>query len=235
MNTERKKIFKPKPTFCGILAWSIVGVFLLPILAVSIIATVKLFTQIPVFSTTILAFLGGIVIYSFFHMYIYRPIAFYVLAHEFTHAIFAIVSGVKVKKIKVSSKGGYVEMTQSNFVIDLAPYFFPLYSLMLTATFFSLDAIYGLDRYWLLFFAFLGASLAFHYLSNWETLKIEQPDMKLTGKIFGIVFITILNILFLNLLLMFVFLKYVNLSTIFENYLYAFDIFRKIFAWKIDV
>ncbi|MBU0647592.1 hypothetical protein KJ855_00255, partial [Patescibacteria group bacterium] len=169
--------------------------------------------------------LVGAAVYSFIHFLIYQPIFFYILAHEFTHAVFAVIAGAQVKKIKVSSQGGWVELTQSNFVIDLAPYFFPLYSFVIAVIYLLLNFYYDLEDYYFLFFFLLGASLAFHYLSNWETLKIEQPDMKLTGKIFGVIFISILNLIFLNIILMFAFLDYVNLETIWQNYFETYEMF----------
>ena len=218
---SKRKLIRQKTGFCALAVWSVIGIFLIPVLGVSLLATIRLISQIPLISSTVLYLVVGILTYSIIHYFIYQPLVLYVLAHEFTHAIFAVLSGSHLKKIKVSHRGGYVELTQSNFVVDLAPYFFPLYSILLAIIFFSLNYFYHLEEYAGFFFFLLGLSLSFHYLSNWETLKIEQPDLKMTGKIFAGVFSMIMNLLFLNIILMFIFLDYVNLETILNNYIWA--------------
>lgn len=185
--------------------------------------------QIPIFSMTVLYIVIGISMYCLFHFFIYRSAAIYVMAHEFTHAAFAMIFGYRVKKIKVSAKGGYVEMSESNFIIDLAPYFFPLYTVILTASFFALHKIFDLTNYFWLFFIFFGITLAFHFLSNWDILKIEQPDLNVVGKTFGIIFVLISNIIVINLLLMVLFIDYINLNTIINNFYLAYQYLQNLF------
>ena len=234
MKKKRKKYKKKsvkrnqKTSLFGWFVWSLLGILLLPILASVLFATSMLLWQIPLLSSTI-AYIGiGFVLYSAFHLIIYQPIVLYVMAHELTHAAFAMLLGIRVRKIKVSSKGGYVEMTRSNFVIDLAPYFFPLYTILLTSIFYTLHRIYGLENYYWLFFISIGISFAFHLLSNWDVLMIEQPDLNATGKVFGIIFVLILNLVFVNLILMIIFIDYVNLQTLAENLFMSWDYVYKI-------
>ncbi|MFA4930331.1 MAG: hypothetical protein WC570_00475 [Patescibacteria group bacterium] len=221
---KKQRIIRPKATFCGLVVWSALGILLIPLVLITLLATLRLFTQVPIFSRAMLSMLMGVLIYALIHFFVYQSTVFYVLAHEFTHAIFAIFSGAQVKKIKVASRGGWVELTQSNFIIDLAPYFFPLYSILLAVLYFIANRFWDLTGYYFLFFFLLGASLCFHYLSNWEILKIEQPDMKITGKIFGIIFVLLANLLFLNIIIMFVFLDYVNLATLVDNFRDAYRV-----------
>jgi tellurite resistance protein TehA-like permease len=56
-----------------------------------------------------------------------RPMWVYVFGHELTHALWAWLFGGRVKKFKATSQGGHVVITKNNFLITLAPYFFPLY------------------------------------------------------------------------------------------------------------
>ena len=53
----------------------------------------------------------------------------YVVGHELTHVVWSWLFGGKVKKFRASSSGGEVVVTKSNFLVALAPYFFPLYEL----------------------------------------------------------------------------------------------------------
>lgn len=226
-SAKKKKLIKLKPTFFGWIGWSLIGILLLPVLAVSVVATLRLFTQLPILSGSMIMLILGMLGYIGFHLFIYQPTTIYVLAHELTHAIFAAISGIKVRRIKVSSDHGFVEIEESNFLIDLAPYFFPLYSFLWSVLFLIFDRIYDLYEYYLFFFFMLGISIAFHWLANWETIKLDQPDLKMTGKIFGLIFILIANLLFLNIILTFVFINQINFSTLLENYIWAYHSFYK--------
>ena len=62
-----------------------------------------------------------------------KPMWIYVFGHELTHALWTWIFGGQVKKMKVSSDGGHVVISKSNFVIALAPYFFPLYAVLVIA------------------------------------------------------------------------------------------------------
>ena len=57
-----------------------------------------------------------------------KPMWVYVFGHELTHALWTWLFGGKVKKFKASAKGGHVIVTKNNFLISLAPYFFPVYA-----------------------------------------------------------------------------------------------------------
>ena len=75
----------------------------------------------------------------------------YVLGHELTHALWTWLFGGKVKKMKVSSSGGHVVISKTNFFIALAPYFFPLYAVIVVAVFATGHLIWDWKSY-LVFF-----------------------------------------------------------------------------------
>ncbi|MFA5043840.1 MAG: hypothetical protein WC567_07635, partial [Kiritimatiellia bacterium] len=56
------------------------------------------------------------------------PVRLYVLAHELTHALWGALLGARISGLRVSANGGYVKLSQSNWLIALAPYFFSLYT-----------------------------------------------------------------------------------------------------------
>src|SRR5215475_12752418 len=62
-----------------------------------------------------------------------KPMWVYVFGHELTHALWAWLFGGRVKQFKATSQGGHVVVTKSNFLIALAPYFFPLYAVLVVA------------------------------------------------------------------------------------------------------
>ena len=59
-----------------------------------------------------------------------KPMWIYVFGHELTHALWTWLFGGQVKKMKVTSDGGHVVISKTNFLIALAPYFFPLYAVL---------------------------------------------------------------------------------------------------------
>src|SRR6266699_1585458 len=64
-----------------------------------------------------------------------KPMWVYVFGHELTHALWTWLFGGRVKKFKATSEGGHVVVTKNNFVIVLAPYFFPLYAALVVLCF----------------------------------------------------------------------------------------------------
>src|SRR5512146_2599417 len=75
-------------------------------------------------------FLAGGLVYLTVHLLFRKPIFTYVIGHELTHALFAMLFGGSVKSLSAGERGGRVTVTKSNFMITLAPYFFPLYTVL---------------------------------------------------------------------------------------------------------
>ncbi len=69
-----------------------------------------------------------------------RPQWLYVFGHELTHALCVTLLGGKVHRFEVGSKGGHVLSDRTNTWIALAPYFFPIYSVLAIV-------IYGILRF----------------------------------------------------------------------------------------
>ncbi|MGZ5019723.1 MAG: hypothetical protein ACXWAV_04800, partial [Chthoniobacterales bacterium] len=59
-----------------------------------------------------------------------RPLLMYVFGHELTHAVWVLLMGGRVSQFRVRRDGGHVVTTKNNFWIALAPYFFPIYSIL---------------------------------------------------------------------------------------------------------
>lgn len=126
-----------------------------------------------------------------------KPMLVYVFGHELTHAIWTWLFGGRVKKFKASAKGGHVVVTRSNFLIALAPYFFPVYAIVVILLFLIGHWIWNWKHYLPWFHLFLGASYAFHVTLTWHILKHDQTDITEQGYLFSGVVIFIGNILVL--------------------------------------
>lgn len=141
-------------------------------------------------------FVAGGLAYLAVHLLFKKPIFTYVVGHELTHAFFAVLFGGSVKSIHAGSRGGRVTLTKSNFIITLAPYFFPLY------TFIAL-ILYGLARaagvrgattVVLIFLS--GATFAFHLMLTFIFLHTDQNDIREQGEIFSYPLIYLFNVAF---------------------------------------
>ncbi len=120
----------------------------------------------------------------------------YVLGHELSHALATVLSGGSVATLKVTLEGGYVITDKNNFVIALAPYFFPIWLVvwLLLATLTSL--IQPWDTIAPLVFGGLGFWWAFHFYWTVWIIPKDQPDLNENGTFFSLTLIFLLNLLF---------------------------------------
>jgi len=155
----------------------------------------------------------------------------YVFGHELTHAFWTILFRGKIKEFNVSSKSGSVITSKSNFLISLAPYFFPIYTFLIIFIFYILAFFLPVSKYieWLFFF--VGVSYSFHIFLNFESLSIGQSDVKKTGKVFSYIVITILNIIMAVVVLKFVAPEKIIIKKyFFESWTVALKICK--FVWR---
>lgn len=123
-----------------------------------------------------------------------KPMWIYVLGHELTHALWTWLFGGEVKQFKATSQGGHVVITKSNFLIVLAPYFFPLYAVIVVAVFFAGELFWNWNRYLPVFHLLLGAAYAFHVTLTMHALRTRQSDITQEGYVFSGVVIYLGNI-----------------------------------------
>lgn len=122
-----------------------------------------------------------------------KPMWLYVVGHELTHALWAVLCGGRVRRFKASAKGGHIIVTKTNLLITLSPYFFPLYAALWVLLFLVGDAVFGWRR-WLPWFHFgLGMAYAFHVTLTIHILRIRQPDLESEGWVFSAVIIWLGN------------------------------------------
>ena len=144
--------------------------------------------------TTWVPLLGGAASWIVIYLLLPKPMWIYVLGHELTHAVWAWLFGGRVKKIKVTSSGGHVLITKTNFLIALAPYFFPLYAVLVVAVFAIGHLIWNWRQFLAVFDLFLGAAYAFHITLTAHILKTRQSDITEQGYLFSAVVIFLGNI-----------------------------------------
>ncbi len=121
----------------------------------------------------------------------------YVLGHELTHVVWSWGFGGKLKKFSASSRGGYVVVTKSNSLVALAPYFFPIYAMIVVLVFAPMNAFWPQPKLVPVFHLLLGVAYAFHVTWTWEIVRTDQSDITSQGYVFSAVIILLGNLLIL--------------------------------------
>lgn len=121
----------------------------------------------------------------------------YVAAHELTHALAAVLVGVKVRRISVRKTGGYVLLDSTNAFISLAPYFVPFYTLAVSAAYWTASCFWPLAAYRQWFLGAAGFTLAFHLLHTADILTgpVQSDLRKAGGALFSLPLLVLLNCL----------------------------------------
>ena len=132
-----------------------------------------------------------------FVLFLPKQVWLYVLGHELTHVVWSWLFGGKVKRFSIHRDGGFVVVTRSNFLVALAPYFFPLYAVFVVLVFGALHWLYPEPSLVPVFHLLLGAAYAFHITWTWEILRTEQSDIRGQGVLFSAVVILMGNLLVL--------------------------------------
>jgi hypothetical protein len=130
-----------------------------------------------------------------------RPILIYVFGHELTHALWVWLMGGRVSRFRVSSDGGHVVTSKANFWIALAPYFFPIYSILAIAVYGVLSFFLNVQPYGRLLYAVIGATWAFHFTFTCWMIPKNQTDLSEQGTFFSLVVIYLMNLALLSVML----------------------------------
>ena len=130
-----------------------------------------------------------------------RPMLVYVFGHELTHALWVLLMGGRVSRFRVGREGGHVVTNRNNFWIALAPYFFPLYSILAIAAFGVLSLFLNMQPQGQLLYAAIGATWAFHFTFTCWMIPKNQTDLSDHGTFFSLVVIYLMNLLLLSVLL----------------------------------
>lgn len=130
-------------------------------------------------------------------LFLPRQTWLYVVGHELTHVVWSWLFGGKVKRFSINKQGGFVVVTRSNFLVALAPYFFPLYAAIIVLVFGTVNCFLPSPSAVPVFHLLLGAAYAFHVTWTWEILRTEQSDILGQGILFSALVIWLGNLLVL--------------------------------------
>ncbi len=178
---------------------TICGVLLLPVAVGGAITLGEVIRAGSVADRFWVAAISGAAAWGAAYALLPRPMRLYVLAHELTHALAAWCQGRRVRRLRVGSTSGSVTVDRPNWIITLAPYFFPLYAALVGAGFGIGDLVWGWEAYAVGFHFLLGGAYAFHVTFTLQALGAPQSDLAREGAFFSGVVIWIGNLLVLVL------------------------------------
>lgn len=108
---------------------------------------------------------------------------FQVFDHELTHLIVGLLFLHRPTLFMASDRRGMVGLYGGNFIITLAPYFVPLYSLILL----GFKPLLRVE--FLLFYnGLLGFATGYHAITKALDFRFHQPDLRQEGRVFSLLF-----------------------------------------------
>jgi len=184
----------------------IFAIFLIPICAVLSQTFFTIFTRAAVTQRLWAGeefwfFSLGLVLWLIAFFGLPRPIVVYVFGHELTHALWVWLMGGRVSRFSVRRDGGHVVTSKSNFWIALAPYFFPIYSILVIAIYGACGLFLNVQPYGRLLYGLIGVTWAFHFTFTCWMIPKNQTDLRDQGTIFSLVVIYLMNLLLLSVML----------------------------------
>jgi hypothetical protein len=102
--------------------------------------------------------------------------------------------GEGIFHLRVSKEGGSITLTRTNVLITLAPYFFPLYTVLVITGYYVLSVFFKVDEYYLVWLALVGLTWGFHVTFTITTLLQHQRDVHLYGRVLSYALIYLLNV-----------------------------------------
>jgi hypothetical protein len=123
-----------------------------------------------------------------------QPVRTYVMAHELTHALWGLLFGARVRNLRVSERGGSVSLSKTNLLITLAPYFFPLYTVLVILLRWAVGLFVHPVPVPFLWLFLVGFTWGFHLCFTVQSLLTRQPDIHEYGRLFSYAVIYLFNL-----------------------------------------
>ena len=136
--------------------------------------------DLPNVEVALIGFVSG----ALFWIVLRKKLGFFgVFQHEFTHLVMGLLMFQKPEAFFATASRGHVRVGGKNFFVDLAPYYFPTFSIILLLVFPLLK-----ESAFPVYFAVLGFMTGYHLVSQIIDFKFHQGDIRVSGKAFSVVF-----------------------------------------------
>lgn len=177
----------------------LLGLLLLPACAVFSVVLYRLLLQVRPealhqVSPSTWGLLFGFLFWLALFFLMPRPLRTYVLGHELTHALWAVLMGGRVSQLKVGRKGGSVMVSKTNVFVTLAPYFFPFYTFLVLTAYAGLTLFVDMRIYEPFWMGCVGFTWSFHLTFTLSMLGQHQTDIAEHGRLFSYSFIYFMNV-----------------------------------------
>jgi hypothetical protein len=194
----------------------VIAAAVIPFSASLVIHTPVLFSAYTTITTHMLYAAGGFVLFLALFSFFGAPVKSYILEHELSHVVFALLSGVRVRSISMKSSNSYVRTDRINIIIALAPYSLPLYTVILVAMYRLLCMLTKSAVIAAVFYILFGITLSFHFVATIHYVQLEQPDLKRYGYFSSLVFIATWSYLIITLIFRLIFTE-IQLASFLEK------------------
>lgn len=147
----------------------------------------------------VLPFLAGAGVYALVFVGLTRRrVGFWtIVEHELTHALFAWATFHRVVGFSAMRSGGHVRYVgRGNWLIAIAPYFFPTFTVLVIAVLSALP-----PAHLTLGAVVLGVCVAHHVLSTWMETHRHQTDLREVGWLWSWLFLPSVNAFVLGIVL----------------------------------
>ena len=156
----------------------LLALFLLPIAFLVVIEDIRILLGVLEHLGAAISFVLGVVVYIGIHYKYYNFSRMYVFMHEMTHAVAAVLCGIRIKDVHIGKESGYVKMSRTNVFVVLAPYFVPGYVVLVAMLYLLLSFFVDLTPYRQIVLFAVGFFMAFHFIQTFHTLwEADQPDL----------------------------------------------------------
>lgn len=141
-------------------------------------------------------FAVGFVLFALVYIVIAFPARPYIFGHELTHVLFALATGARVWRFRIKEDSGSVRVSHGNMIVLLAPYFFPIYMVLLLIIFGLISAAIPMvdtvaGR---IFSGLVGIAWGFHFCFTLNAMLQHQSDLEAYGFFFSFSLILVLNL-----------------------------------------
>jgi hypothetical protein len=150
----------------------------------------------PSVEIALIGFVSG----ALFWIVLRKKLGFFgVFGHEFAHLVMGLLMFQKPEAFFATASRGHVRVGGKNFLVDLAPYYFPTFSVVLLLVFPLLKA-----SAYPVYFAVLGFVTGYHLISQIIDFKFYQGDIRVSGKAFSVLFCLFASLLAFGFIFAFV-------------------------------
>ena len=137
--------------------------------------------------------MASLIVALVYWLFLRRRLSFFEnFVHETTHLVFALLCLRWPEGLTATRAGGgvFTYRGKKNFLISLAPYFFPVFTAFLIAISFVIKGQFlAIAKYLVVI------SYAWHLISFARQFKLSQNDISETGKLFSCIFVLGMNVL----------------------------------------